>query len=99
MGTAGHFHPCGQAGILYRAPKLVRERQIKKPMELNIAPFLGTLWLTQAQKTLPFFWYQDATWLSTEASMRLRLIFIVGVRKPFSIDQASLAMTNMRNFS
>jgi hypothetical protein len=31
------------------------------------------------------------------ASMRLRLIFMVGVSRPFSIDQGSRAMTIMRS--
>ena len=43
--------------------------------------------------------YQRSTCGATAASMRLRLIFIVGVRQPFSIDHGSRATTIMRSCS
>ncbi len=51
----------------------------------------------QAQSTLPCAAYHPSTRGATEASMRARLIFIVGVRQPFSIAQGSRATTIMRS--
>jgi hypothetical protein len=41
--------------------------------------------------------YQRSTSGAMAASMRLRLIFMVGVRQPFSMLQGSRAMTIMRS--
>ena len=49
----------------------------------------------QANTTALPLAYHEAMRAATLASMRLRLIFMVGVRQPFSIDQGSAAITSI----
>ena len=48
----------------------------------------------QDQTTGPLAAYQPSTSAATVDSIRLRLIFIVGVRQPLSIDQGVRAITS-----
>ena len=66
------IQPIGACKIGYLAPVCAKT--------LFVCVFEIEWSIHQAQNTLPDFSYQLGTWLSTDDSMRLRLIFIVGVR-------------------
>ena len=64
------IQPIGACKIGYLAPVCAK----------TLFVFVVEWVIHQAQNTLPDFSYQAGTWLSTDDSMRLRLIFMVGVR-------------------